>query len=563
MKIVIIGGVAVGATAATRIRRLDESAQIVLFERTGYVSYANCGLPYYVGGVIDDPDALTLQTPEALFKRFRIDARTRCEVVAINRAEKTVDVLNLATGERFVESYDKLVLAPGAKPVLPPLAGVDLDEVFTLRTVEDALKIREFVESRKPASAILAGGGFISLELAENLRERGLDVTIVQRGDQLMTTFDAEIVPFIHATLRQHGVKLALGRSVTGFRAAEGAVDVLLDKGAPLRGEFVGLAIGVTPDSTLAKNAGLALGAKDAVLVDDRMTTSDPDIYAGGDAVLVKHYVSGEDALVALAGPANKHGRIIADNICGKTSRYLGSQGSAIFKLFDATVGSTGLGERAAKLAGYDVETVVISPASHAGYYPGAKMMTMKIVFDRKSFALLGAQIFGYDGVDKRLDVLATAIRARMRADDLKDLDLAYAPPYSSAKDPVNMAGFVADNVARGVVKQWGISELADLPRDGSVSLLDARTPREYALGHVEGFVNIPVDELRERVREIEKGKPVYVMCQSGLRSYVACRILHGCGYDAYNFKGGYRLYAAIAKERALAKETSPCGADA
>lgn len=563
MKVVIIGGVAVGATAATRIRRLDENAQIVVFERTGYVSYANCGLPYYVGGVIDDPGALTVQSPEALFKRFRIESKTRHEVVAINRAAKTVTVRNLATGERFDESYDKLILAPGAKPVVPPLSGVDLDAVFTLRTVEDALKIREFVESRKPKSAILAGGGFVSLELAENLRERGLDVTIVQRGEQVITPFDAEIVPFIHAALRRHGVKLAFGRAVEGFRATEDAVEVLLENGAPLRGELVGLAIGATPDTTLAKDAGLALGAKDAILVDERMTTSDPDIYAGGDAVQVKHYVSGKDALIALAGPANKHGRIIADNICGKTSRYLGSQGSSILKLFDATVGCTGLNERAAKLAGYDVETLVISPSSHAGYYPGGKTTTMKLVFDRKSFALLGAQIFGYDGVDKRLDVLATAIHARMRVDDLKNLDLAYAPPYSSAKDPVNMAGFVADNVARGVVKQWGMAELAELPRDGSVILLDARTPREYALGHIDGFVNIPVDELRERVREVEKGKPVYVMCQSGIRSYIACRILHGYGYDAYNFKGGYRLYAANAQEKALAKESAPCGADA
>ena len=561
MKVVIVGGVAGGATAAARIRRLDEQAQIVVFERSGYISYANCGLPYYIGGVIEDPEDLTLQTPESFYSRFRIYMKVHHEVTAIHPDKKTVSVKNLETSEEFEESYDKLLLSPGAKPVWPNLPGMDSDRLFTLRTVEDTFRIKEFVDQNKPKSAVMVGGGFIGLEVAENLRELGMDVTIVQRPKQLMNPFDADMASFIHAEMRKHGVKLALGYSVEGFAERDGGLDVLLKDQPSIHADMVVLAIGVTPESTLARDAGLALGMKGSILVNDRMETSAPDIYAVGDAVQVRHYVTGEDALIALAGPANKQGRIAADNICGGDSRYLGSQGSSVIKVFDMTAATTGINETNARKAGLDVDTVMLSPMSHAGYYPGGKLMTMKVVFEKESYRLLGAQIVGYDGVDKRIDVLATAIHAGMNATDLKDLDLAYAPPYSSAKDPVNMAGFMIDNISKGL-KQWHLDDAAKLPMDGSVTLLDTRTVGEYSRGHIEGFKNIPVDELRERIGEIEAGKPVYVICQSGLRSYIATRILEGYGFEAYNFAGGFRFYDAVMNDRALIEKASLCGMD-
>ena len=561
MKVVIVGGVAGGATAAARIRRLDEEAEILVFERSGYISYANCGLPYYIGGVIEDPEELTLQTPESFFRRFRIHMKVRHEVTAIHPEKKTVSVKNLETGAVFEESYDKLLLSPGAKPLWPDLPGMDSDRLFTLRTVEDTFRIKEFVDRNKPRSAVMVGGGFIGLEVAENLRELGLEVTIVQRPKQLMNPFDADMAAFIHAEVRKHGVQLALGHSVAGFAEKNGGIEVLLQDNPPIHADLVVLAIGVTPESQLAKAAGLALGMKGSILVNDRMETSVPDIYAVGDAVQVKHYVTGEDALIALAGPANKQGRIAADNICGGDSRYLGSQGSSVIKIFDMTAASTGINETRARKSGLDVDTVILSPMSHAGYYPGGKLMTVKVVFEKKTYRFLGAQIVGYEGVDKRIDVLATAIHAQMKATQLKDLDLAYAPPYSSAKDPVNMAGFLIDNISKGL-KQWHLSDAADLPRDGSVTLLDTRTEGEYRRGHIEGFRNIPVDELRERIGEIETGKPVYVICQSGLRSYIATRILEGYGFEAYNFAGGFRFYDTVMNDRALVEKALACGMD-
>ena len=562
MKVVIIGGVAGGATAAARLRRLDETAEIVVFERSGYISYANCGLPYYIGGVIEDPEALTLQTPESFFSRFRVDMRVRHEVTALHPDRKTVSVKNLATGEEFEEAYDKLLLSPGAKPTQPRLPGAGLEKLFTLRTVEDTFRIKNYIQTHQPRSAVLAGGGFISLELAENLRKLGMEVTIVQRPRQLMNPFDPDMAAFIHGEARRHGIRLALGHTVEGFTERDGGVDVLRKDADPLHADMVVLAIGVTPDTALAKEAGLELGLKGSIVVNDRMETSLPDIYAVGDAVQVKHSVTGRDAVIPLAGPANKQGRIAADNISGGDSRYLGSQGSSVLKVFDLTAASTGVNETNAKKAGLDVDTVVLSPMSHAGYYPGGRLMTLKVVFEKETYRLLGAQIVGYEGVDKRIDVLAAAIHAGLTAIQLKDLDLAYAPPYSSAKDPVNMAGFMVENLARGVVKQFHIGDVKALPRDGSVTLLDARTPQEYAGGHIEGFRNIPVDELRERLGEIEPGKPVYVICQSGLRSYIACRILAGYGYETYNFAGGFRFYDAVTGDRRLIESATDCGMD-
>ncbi len=560
MKVVIVGGVAGGATAAARIRRLDEEAEIIVFERSGFISYANCGLPYYVGGVITDQEELTLQTPESFFSRFRVDMKVRHEVTAIYPDRKAVSVKNLITGDEWEESYDKLILSPGAKPTQPRLPGVGLDKLFTLRTVEDTFRMKEYIEQNHPKSAVLAGGGFIGLELAENLRERGMEVTIVQRPRQLMNPFDADMASFIHAKMRRHGIKLALGHTVEGFEEKDGGVDVLLKDEPPLHADMVALAIGVTPDTELAKKAGLKLGMKDSIVVNERMETSVPDIYAVGDAVQVRHCVTGQDALISLAGPANKQGRIAADNICGGDSRYAGSQGSSVIKIFDMTAAVTGINETNAKKAGLSVDKVILSPMNHAGYYPGGKVMTMKVVFEKETYRLLGAQIVGYEGVDKRIDVLAAAIHAGMTAIELKELDLAYAPPYSSAKDPVNMAGFMIENIADGILKQFHMEDVEALPRDGSVTLLDVRTTQEYRHGHIDGFQNIPVDELRGRLDELAKGKPVYVVCQSGLRSYIASRILAGSGYDAYNFSGGFRFYDAVRNDRILADAASMCG---
>ena len=562
MKVVIVGGVAGGATAAARIRRLDEQAEVIVFERSGYISYANCGLPYYIGGVIEDPEDLTLQTPESFWKRFRIQMKVRHEVTAIHPDRKTVSVRNLETGEDFEEAYDQLLLSPGAKPVWPELPGMGSERLFTLRTVEDTFRIKEFINQNRPKSAVMVGGGFIGLEMAENLRQLGMEVTIVQRSRQLMNPFDPDMAAFIHNEVRKHGVKLMLGHSLEGFREKNSGLEVLLRDGVSVSADMVILAIGVTPESMLAKEAGLALGIKGSILVNDRMQTSAPDIYAVGDAVQVKHFVTGADSLIPLAGPANKQGRIAADNICGGDSRYLGSQGSSVIKVFDMTAATTGINEGSAKKAGLHVDKVILSPMSHAGYYPGGKMMTMKIIFEKETYRLLGAQIIGYEGVDKRIDVLATAIHAGMKGTQLKDLDLAYAPPYSSAKDPVNMAGFMIDNLARGQLKQWHLADEEKLPRDGSVILLDTRTAAEYNRGHVAGFRNIPVDELRERIGELEPGKPVYVICQSGLRSYIASRILAGSEYETYNFSGGFRFYDAVMNDRALVEAAFSCGMD-
>lgn len=544
MKVVIVGGVAGGASAAARLRRLDETAEIVIYERSGYISYANCGLPYYLGGVITDKEELTLQTPESFFSRFRIVAKVNHEVVGINPTKKTVTVRNLLTGAEFVDGYDKLLLSPGAKAVKPNIPGIDAENIFTLRTVEDTLRIDEYLKSKKPKTAVVVGGGFVGLETAENLRHLGVEVTVVEAAPQVMSTLDSDMVPIVHETLVSNGIQLRLGSSVTAFENSNGKTVCTLSNGEKLSADTVLLCIGVMPDTALAEKAGLKTGIKNSIVVDDRMQTSVADIYAVGDAVAVTHYVAGGEALVSLAGPANKQGRIAADNIAGNDSKYNGAQGSSVLKLFNLTVASTGINERQARAAGQLYEKVVLMPASHASYYPGGKVMTLKVLFNRQKNQILGAQIVGEDGVDKRIDVIATAIRAGMKATDLAELELAYAPPYSSAKDPVNMAGFVIENLVTGKVKQFYYEDVAALQMQKEVFLLDTRTPAEYARGHAEGFVNIPVDELRERIAEIPKQKPVYVMCQSGVRSYIACRILTGRGYECYNFSGGYRFYS-------------------
>lgn len=558
MKVVIVGGVAGGASAAARIRRLDEKAEIVVFERTHYVSYANCGLPYYIGEVITDKEELTLQTPESFWMRFRIHIKVRHEVEKINVEKKTVTVKNLETGDRFEESYDKLILSPGAKAVMPKGAE-GKERVFQLRTVEDTYRIYDFVKEKQPKNVVIVGGGFVGIELAENLHELGIQVTIAQRPDHLLSPIDYDMASFVHAKMRKKGIPVLLKKSVEEVRQSEDKVQIQFQDGV-LETDMAIMAIGVTPDSTLAKEAGLALGQKGSILVNDRMETSEKDIYAVGDAIEVTHYITGKKAVISLAGPANKQGRIVADNVCGGDSRFKGSQGSFVIKIFDLTVAATGINETMAKQAEIDYDKVYLSPMSHAGYYPGGTVMTLKVLFEKNTYKLLGAQIVGNEGVDKRIDVLATAMHAGLTGLQLKDLDLAYAPPYSSAKDPVNMAGFMIENIATGKVKQYFWDDRKELEEKENAIFLDTRTYGEVKRGMAEGYRHIPVDELRDRIEELEKGKPVYVMCQSGLRSYIACRILQQYGYECYNFAGGYRLYSSVTAEKEAAVKAMPCG---
>lgn len=560
MKVVIIGGVAGGATAAARLRRLDEQAEIIILERSGYISYANCGLPYYIGGEITDREALTLQTPASFWARFRIEVRVHNEVTAIHPERKNVTVRRLDDGVVYEEAYDKLILSPGAKPVRPALPGINDSRIFTLRNVEDTFAIHAFIEQNAPRRAVVAGGGFIGLEMAENLTQQGIETTIVERMEQVMAPLDSDMACSVHAYLREKGVNLRLGETVAGFTSNEAGLRVRLESGDSVSADFVILALGVAPDTALARAAGLALGVRGSIAVNDRMQTSDQDIYAVGDAVESVHFVSGEKTLAALAGPANKQGRIAADQICGRESRYHGVQGSSVLKLFDMTVAATGLNEAAARAAGIAFDKTVTFSASHATYYPGATNMTVKTLFSPETGRLLGAQIVGFEGVDKRIDVLAAAVRMGMTGEALTELELSYAPPYSSAKDPVNMAGYVIENVRSGLVQQYHWHDVEALPRDGSVILLDTRTPAEYGRGHIEGAVNLPLDELRERLPELERSKSVYVNCHSGLRSYLACRILMQNGFECYNLSGGYRFYQIVMHEREDHCPAYPCG---
>lgn len=557
MKVIIVGGVAGGASAAARLRRLDETAEITMYELSGYISYANCGLPYYVGGVITNQSDLTLQTPQSFYNRFRVNVKVLHEVIDINVNDKTITVKNLASGEIFTDSYDKLVLSTGAKALKPNLKGVDEEGVFTLRTVEDTLKIHNYVKEKNVKTAVVVGGGFIGLETAENLARLGISVTIVEAVSQVMGVLDEDMVSQVHALIKANGIKLALGSKIVSLENKK----CLLDNESVIDADVILLAMGVVPDTSLI-NGKLDTGIKDSIIVNEKMETSVKDVYAVGDAVEVKHFITGKPSLISLAGPANKQGRIVADNIAGLNSKYDGSMGTSVLKLFDMTIASTGINEKTAKALGYDYDKVILSPASHAGYYPGGKVMTMKVLFDKSENKLLGAQIVGFDGVDKRIDVIATAIKANLKATDLAELELAYAPPYSSAKDPVNMAGFIIENVITGKVKQFYFDDVAKLQKDDDAFLLDTRTPMEYSLGHADGFTNIPVDELRERIGELPKNKTIYVMCQSGLRSYVATRILQGYGFKAYNFAGGYRFYSMVANEKLTARNTFSCGMD-
>ena len=458
-------------------------------------------------------------------------------------------------GNVFEESYDKLILSPGAKPVMPDFCKGNCSNIFTLRTVEDTLKIREFTDNNQIKTAVIIGGGFIGLEMAENLKNRGIDVTVIQKGDHLLNTVDSDIASFIHTNLRTKGINILLNANVKSIEK-----NIVITDCKEIPADMVIVSVGVLPENTLAKDAGLALGVKGAIAVSDNMQTSDADIYAVGDAVEVKNFISKDKAVITLAGPANKQGRIAADNICGINSTYKGTQGASVIKLFDMTVASTGMTETQLKLSNIAYEKVILSPLSHAGYYPGATVMTLKVIFEKETYKILGAQAVGYEGVEKRIDVIATAIFAGLTADKLKDLELSYAPPYSSAKDPVNMAGFIIENMKNGIVGQFYYEDIPSLQKRDDITLLDTRTVYEYMRGHAEGFINIPVDELRERLTELDKSKPVYVMCQSGLRSYLATRILMQNGFDAYNFAGGYRLYGTMYYDEVVSKNAYDCG---
>ena len=547
MKTVIIGGVAGGASAAARLRRLDEAADIIILERGEFVSFANCGLPYYIGGTITDKENLTLQTPESFRARFRIDVRVFNEAVRIDPEAKTVTVKNLCTKETYEESYDNLILSPGAEPIKPNIEGIDSHMVFTLRNIPDTLKIKNYLDAAKPKSAVVIGGGYIGAEMAENLAQAGLEVSIVELADHLIASLDFDMAADVHRYLKKKGIQLYLQNGVTAIRNRT----VVLQKGE-IKADMVILSVGVRPETALAKACGIQVNSRGSIVVDSSMKTNLPNIYAVGDAVEVKDFISNKPAFIPLAGPANKQGRIAADQIAGYNSAYAGTQGSAVLKLFDMTVATTGLSEKNAKAAGIEYDKTYTYSGSHAAYYPGASNMSVKVLWDKTTHRLIGAQIVGFDGVDKRMDVLAAAIRFGAKVTDLAQLELCYAPPFGSAKDPVNMAGFVAENVISGKMKQFFWHDVESLPRDGSVTLLDARTKTETSGGMIDGFINIPLDSLRENLHRLPKDKPVYVHCHSGLRSYIACRILMGNGYDCYNLAGGWRLYESVINERTV-----------
>ncbi len=544
-KTVIVGGVAGGASAAARLRRLDEHREIVMFERGKFISFANCGMPYYIGRTITRREALTLQSPASFKARFNVDVRVQCEVMALNAPDKSVTVRDLATGETYTESYDTLILSPGAAPIRPPIDGLDSFGVFTVRTLEDTFALKQFIDSETPRAAVVVGGGFIGVEMAENLAELGMEVTIVLNDDHLIPPLDYDMACDLHRHIRDKGVDILFDSAVESV-AHNGSVLKLRVNGRELPADLVIMAVGVAPENTLAMQAGLETGLRGAIVVDNRMRTSDPDIFAVGDVVTSRDIVTGSSVYIPLAGPANRQGRVAADVIAGLDSVFDGVQGSSVIKCFDLTAATTGINERTARAAGIDYEKSFTYSAGHATYYPGAEQMSVKLIFEKAGGRLLGAQIVGGGGVDKRCDVLATAIRAGMTVYDLTKLELCYAPPYSSAKDPVNMAGFVAENILKGITEVFHWHDVAELPRDGSVTLLDIRTTGEFARGSIDGFINIPVDSLRDNLGKLDKSKPVYVTCQVGLRGHVACRILAQNGFQCLNLSGGYRLYSGV-----------------
>lgn len=549
MKVVIIGGVAGGATAAARLRRLDEKAEIIILERGEFISFANCGLPYYIGGEITNKNALTLQTPQSFKMRFNIDVRINSEAIEIDPKSNTVTVRNLSDGSIYMESYDKLVLSPGAEPIKPDIPGINSDKVFTLRNIPDTMKIKKYIDEKNPKSALVVGGGYIGVEMAENLSNAGLKVTIAELSDHLIAPLDFDMAADVQNYLENNGIRLIFNNGVKSVSDNGNNLSVSLQNGS-FDTDMIIMSVGVRPETHLAQNCGIRTDKRGSIIVDLNMKTNIHDIYAVGDAIQIENFISKQPAFIPLAGPANKQGRIAADNICGIESEYTGTQGSSVLKVFDMTVAATGLNEKSAKDAGIDFDKTYIYSASHAGYYPGASNMSIKALWDKKDLRIIGAQIVGFEGVDKRMDVIASAMRLGAKITDLTSLELCYAPPFSSAKDPVNMLGYVAENVISGKIKQFFWHDVEKLPRDNSVTLLDVRTSTEVSRGKINGFMHIPVDSLRENLDKIPKDKPVYVHCHSGLRSYIACRILAGNGYNCYNLAGGWRLYESVINQK-------------
>lgn len=543
MKVIIVGGVAGGASVATRLRRMDEEAEILLLERGAYISFANCGLPYYIGGIISERDSLLVQTPEALMENFNIEARVKHEVLSIDRATKTILVHDMETDKQYSESYDKLILSPGAAPIIPPLPGIDLPGVFSLRTIPDMDAIKTFIEKKRPSRAVVVGGGFIGIELAENLHHQGIQVTLVEMMNQVMAPIDYEMAAMVHQHLQFKHVRLALGDGLKAIETKEGNwLSVVLQSDRRADAEMVILAIGVRPEYKLAKDANIELGIRGTIATNEQLQTTDPDIYAVGDAAQIRHFITQEETNIPLAGPASKQARIVADHIVGRDVKYNGAQGTAIVKVFDLTVGSTGLNETQLQQANIDYRSTLIHIANHAGYYPGASPMAFKLLFDNQGH-ILGAQIVGVNGVDKRIDVIATALRGGLTVYDLENLELGYAPPYGSARDPVNIIGYVATNILKGDVKTINWDEIAKLDRNKSF-IIDVRTPEELAIGSIDGAVNIPLQQLRSRINEIPKDRQIIVYCQVGQRGYFAYRILEQHGFNVVNLSGGYKTYS-------------------
>ncbi len=545
MKVLIVGGVAGGASAAARLRRLDENCEIIMFEKGPYISYANCGLPYFVGGVINDEEKLFLQTPESMKQRFNIDVRVNCKVVSVFSDKKEIEIFDRLNERNYKETYDKLVLSPGAEPIKPRIPGIESKNIFTLRNVDDTFAIKEYIDNSKPRKAVVIGGGFIGIEMAENLKERGIDISLVELSNQVIAPIDFEMASMAHHKLMSEGIELILSDGVKSFKEAGEQTEIELNSGRKLTSELIIMAIGVRPDVTLAQKAGLKLGPLGGIAVDQQMKTSDPDIYAVGDAIEVVDLINKNPALIPLAGPANKQGRIAANNIAGRVDLYSGTLGTAIVKVFDLTVASVGNNEKTLKKYGLKYEKVYTHSPSHAGYYPNAIPMSIKLIFEPEKGKILGAQVVGYDGVDKRIDVIAVAIKAGMTVYDLQELELAYAPPYSSAKDPVNMAGYVASNILLGDCRNIHWDEIDSLDKD-KVAIIDVRTSVEFNMGHIEGAVNIPIEEIRSRTDEIPKDKDIVLYCQIGTRAYFVYRILSQLGFENIkNLSGGFKTYQA------------------
>jgi NADPH-dependent 2,4-dienoyl-CoA reductase/sulfur reductase-like enzyme/rhodanese-related sulfurtransferase len=542
-KLVIIGGVAGGATAAARARRLNEHAEIIIFERGPYISFANCGLPYHIGGVIKKRDSLLVATAKMFSRRYRVDVRVNTEVLAIDRSSQTVRAKNLVTGETYDESYESLILSPGAEPIRPPCKGVDAENIFPLRNMTDMDRIKTYVDEHSPKAAVVAGGGFIGLEMAENLFLRGIKTTIIEKINQVMSPLDYDMANLIHSHLKEKSIGLLLGDGICEFEKSNGRLIVRTDKGQAINCDMVILSVGIRPETKLAMDAGLALGKTGAIAVDATMRTSDPHIYATGDAVEINDYITGIRTMTPLAGPANKQGRIAADNVMNRKSVFPGTLGTSIVKIFDLAVGATGLNEKTAAKCGIPYRVSYTHSGSHAGYYPGAETISIKLLFSPRDGAVLGAQAVGKDGVDKRIDVIATAIYAKLTVFDLQNLELAYAPPYGSAKDPVNIAGYVAGNILLNDMEVIYADEVEKLDPDEYI-LLDLRTNKELQRDPpIQGALNIPIDDLRDRLDELDKDKTYITYCAVGFRSYLAHRILRQKGFKSKNISGGYSTF--------------------